>query len=114
MSSPESHDFFSLPRITEDDLKLFEDAPREFTPDFETFKADQPDLAHWLVANHIGLDPEFLRTRRDFIAGVVSYHAILKYALNIAQFNRAVDIALDEQIPPNDGGVDGEDQPPSA
>lgn len=112
MTSPHPHEKEpAIPRITAEDLEAFQDS-RDFETDFNTFKKDQPELAHWLVTGHLGDDQEYLRVKRAYLTGIVGYHALLKTALEVARFSREIEEA--ESSRTNDDGDGDAGLQPSA
>ncbi len=116
MSSPEvpkGEKPSGIPRITSEDLEGF-DPGRDFTPQFEALKMEQPELARWLITgNSLGSSPEDLRARRAFIAGVMGTYALISTALAVERFKQEMD-ETNPIDPPNDGDDAGEDLRPSA
>lgn len=110
MSSPESPQ--EIPRITAEDLVIFTGSTRDFAADYQVFKAEQPDLAKWLVTEMIGVDPDYLKRRQAYVAGMVGFYTLLKIKLDIEGFTRAVEAS--EAKKANGDDVDDEDPLPSA
>ena len=105
---PRRETLSGLPYITADEIKAFNDKPRDFSQDLDELTLENPELAYDITSGINGTNPDYLLARRMMATGAIRMYMILR---GKAVLNTLAEI---EGLTANDGDVGGADPQPSA